>query len=245
MVSGPDLALLVAWSLLPALFFLVWLRQLEQKDREPWSRIAAAFVFGGTGGVLIAVLLHMVFDITLADPTSQQLGLSRAFVGLVVAAPLVEELAKGLGLGVARRNIRSYQDGIVYGAAIGLGFGAAENLVYGIAAFQDDGAVVAITTIFVRTFSSLLLHAGASAFLGFGYAVLILHERVLPRLLPSYLVAVLLHATYNFVAHVGNFLGLAASLAIGIGLWRWLRRRIEELEALPHEPRTWERVERA
>ncbi len=234
MIDARSLGILAAMSLLPGLLFLIWVRRQERHDREPFGAVLRAFLYGGTFGVIVAVLLHIVFDIGIAQPNGN-FGLSAAFVGAVVAAPVVEELAKGIGLGGVRRHIAELEDGIVYGAAIGLGFGATENLVYGLTAYLESGEMVAVATIVVRVFSSLLLHAGASALLGFGYARLILGGNVIVHLLPYYMLAVLLHAAYNFVSFVGSTLGLAAAVFIGLTVFGKLRAKIRQLDALPHE----------
>ncbi len=233
MIDARTLAILAAMSLLPGLIFLIWVRRQERRDREPFAAVLRAFLYGGTFGVVVAILLHAVFDLGISRPNGN-FGLSAAFIGAVVAAPLVEELAKGFGLGGIRRYVGELEDGIVYGAAIGLGFGATENLVYGITAFFNGGQTVAVATIFVRVFSSLLLHAGASALLGFGYSRLLLGGNVLVHLLPYYLLAVLLHAVYNFTSFIAGSFSLAAAVFIGLTVFGKLRAKIRELDALPH-----------
>ena len=55
-------------------------------------------------------------------------------VGAVIIAPFVEEFLKALGMMRAgvKEEVDEVEDGLVYGAACGLGFAATENLMYGL-----------------------------------------------------------------------------------------------------------------
>ncbi len=136
---------------------------------------------------------------------------------VVLVAPVAEELAKGLGVLRVRPRINEMEDGIVYGAAAGLGFAATENLLYGATAFVAEGLEVSLMVIGVRSFSSVLLHASASAAFGYGVA----RSQLSPRrrgLLPFYLLAVFMHGTYNFFASFGEFFsGLYGDAAALVG----------------------------
>lgn len=220
---------LVALSLIPPMLYLLWLRSRERFDREPVGSVVGAFVYGGTIGVAIAVLLHILFDFGYQQ-SGGPFPLEDAFVAAVVIAPLVEEFAKALGLGRFRRRILELEDGIIYGAGLGLGFAATENLVYGVTALLDSGFGDAIVTVVVRVFSSMLLHSGASALLGFGYAVAVLRGRGMWSLLPYYLVAVFLHAVYNFLVSTQQLIGLVAAVIMVSFVATTLRRRIEHLD---------------
>lgn len=233
---------LVVLALLPPLLFAVYLRNRERNGREPLSAVFGMFLYGGTAGIVIAVLLHWLFDIGFAGPAGN-FGLEASFVAVVIAAPIVEELAKGLGLGYTRNRISELEDGLVYGAAIGLGFAATENLFYGFAAFSENGFDFSILTIAVRIVSSMLLHAGASGLLGFGYGAAVLKGGVAWQTIPFYVLAVALHALYNFlVSGAGTLLGEAwadglgfvAALVLVFGVIMILSSRIKSLDRLPH-----------
>jgi RsiW-degrading membrane proteinase PrsW (M82 family) len=184
------------------------------------------FVYGGTLGVAAALALSITFGLGLqAD--------AKSLVGLVVVAPLAEELAKGLGLGLVRNRILEVEDGIVYGAAIGLGFGATENLLYGLMELHDIGFTAAIATIGFRVLSSVLLHAGSTALLGYGYAMLRLRHKMGILVVPYYLLAVLQHALYNALVSTQALAGFAAAVVMVIVVTTLLRRRIRTLDARP------------
>jgi RsiW-degrading membrane proteinase PrsW (M82 family) len=155
-----------------------------------------------------------------------------------VIAPLVEELAKSYGVFRVRRFMREVEDGIVYGAAAGLGFAATENLFYESDAFLTNGAEAFILTAIVRTLSSALLHASASSVMGLGIARGALEGR---SWLPYYLGAVVMHALFNLAASLGLILGedvgesavlfgLAAAFMIAIFGIQTVRAKVRVLE---------------
>lgn len=131
---------------------------------------------------------------------------------VVFIAPIAEEIAKALGVFRVGRFINEIEDGLVYGAAAGLGFAATENLLYGAVAYLAgiaEGASSAealgssLVLIGVRSFSSVLLHASATAAFGYGIARSRLSTRP-ASILPFYLLAVLMHGVYNFFASFGE-----------------------------------------
>lgn len=229
-MDGALLAGLIALSLIPPLLFALWLRAREQVDREPLGAVTGAFVWGGTLGVAVAIVMHVVFQFGY-DVSGGPLQVSDAFLAAVIIAPIVEEFAKALGLRPARRHMSELEDGIIYGAALGLGFAATENMVYGVAGLLDGGFGIAFGTVIMRTFSSMLLHAAASGIVGYGFSRVHVGQRGGALLVGSYLTAVLLHAAYNFLVGLQAALGLVAAIVLVAIVISVLRRRIESLDA--------------
>jgi RsiW-degrading membrane proteinase PrsW (M82 family) len=238
---GQILGLLAALAFLPPLGFLLYIRMHEKHGREPLGPVLGIFLYGATVGIILALVLNTLFGWGFAG-TAAERQLSGALLVAVIGAPIFEELSKGLGLGLARRHMEEVEDGIVYGAAAGLGFAATENLVYAYAGLADGGLGVAITTVIARIFSSMVLHAGTSALLGFGYSLMLVRQGVVFQLLPYYLLAVLFHAIYNFLVLRQGLLGFAAAVVMAIVLTTYLRRRLRHLDALPHSPAAVSRV---
>lgn len=234
MNADTQFGLLVALSFLPPLIFMLWLRAHEKNDRQTFRSVFGTFLYGGTVGVAVAVLLHVLFQFGFHQGGTP-LPIAGPVLAAVVIAPIVEELAKALGLGLGRKHITELEDGIIYGAAIGLGFAATENMVYGLAALGEGGFGAAVGTIAVRIFSSTLLHATASAIIGFGYGLVVLRGGVALEVLPHYMLAVLLHAAYNFLVGLQVWWGFVAALTLVLMLTGMVRRRISELDALPHD----------
>ena len=219
------IAILVGLAFLPPVAFALWVRSHEKHQREPVHAVLGMFAYGGTLGVLSAIILSLVLGLWV-DPDLA------GFVGLVVIAPLVEELSKGLGLGFVRGRILELEDGIIYGAAIGLGFGATENLLYGLEALDQGGLDNAVLVISLRVVSSALLHAGSTALLGYGYALARLRGQGLGYVLPFYLLAVVQHALYNFLVSGRYLIAFGAAVVMVITVTTLLRRQVRRLDRL-------------
>ncbi len=99
--------------------------------------IARAFFYGGVLGVFAAALLEPIFI--------RQLTFESAF-----AVGLIEEFAKILGVLVVARHHRhdSEIDGVILGAAAGMGFAALESSGYVFTAFvQSGGSLSALVLV--------------------------------------------------------------------------------------------------
>jgi protease PrsW len=234
-VDYATLGILLGLSFLPPIVFALWVRNRERHQREPLGAILGTFVYGGTLGILLALALSLLLDIGFGAAAP-------ALVSLVIIAPFAEELAKGMGLGFVRRNVLELEDGIIYGACIGLGFGATENLLYGLTEYAEDGLGDAVVTISLRVLSSVLLHAGSAALLGYGYGLARLRNAGLGSLLPFYLLAVAQHALYNFLVSQQFLLGFAAAVVMVVVVTTLLARRIKFLDRQPRD--AWIPVQR-
>jgi RsiW-degrading membrane proteinase PrsW (M82 family) len=186
------------------LIYLVLIRNTARYGREPWPTVLKTFAWGAVFSVIIALVLSTIFVVTLnriqplSDFFARRFAEPGTAIGVLVVAPLVEEAAKGVGARVGRRQTQSKMDGLVYGAAAGLGFSATENLLYGLAALliPEIGPSGSLVTVAARSFSSTFLHASSSAVLGYGLAKAWLTGQTV-ALMPFYLVAVAMHATFN------------------------------------------------
>lgn len=225
------LGVIVAGSILPSLVLMLWMRSRDRHGIEPLGAVLKAFLFGGTLGALVALVLNTLFGVAAAQYTAAA---GAVFLGTVVAAPFIEEAAKALGLGGTRRHVDEWEDGIVYGAAIGLGFAATENILYGLQAYFSDEPSLALGVVAMRAFSSTILHAVTTAFLGFGYGIIVLRGGVAMQLLPYYLMAVAIHAAYNFLVLWNSALGFGAALVMVWVIFASLSARVRQLDALPH-----------
>jgi RsiW-degrading membrane proteinase PrsW (M82 family) len=128
-------AFLVTFALIQAVVFLLLIRFLDLYEREPLSVLALMAAWGATGAVALSLAGNAIV-LGLLPPA-----LEKTF-GSAVAGPLVEEAAKGLAVAVAfalswwaaRRfgllELEGLTDGMVYGAAVGLGFAFTEDLLY-------------------------------------------------------------------------------------------------------------------
>ncbi len=191
------------------LVFIGWIRNTERLGREPWHAVLRAFGWGAVFSVIVAIVFSLLLLTFFSEYGPLQEILStrfenpQAILGILVVAPFVEEAAKALGVRAGRRHIDVVVDGLVYGAAAGLGFSATENLFYGLAVFAESGASASLVLIAFRSFSSSFLHASATAVTGYGIAKARLTRRT-GAFLPFYLLAVAMHATFNGLASFGE-----------------------------------------
>jgi RsiW-degrading membrane proteinase PrsW (M82 family) len=126
---------LIALMVLQTLVLVALIRLADLNENEPLAVVGALCAWGATGALAIAVAL----DALIVDSLSTRVD---AVFGPTLSAPPVEEAAKGLALAivflastaVARRRgwfeFQGVTDGLVYGAAVGLGFALGENLYY-------------------------------------------------------------------------------------------------------------------
>lgn len=150
------------------------------------------------------------------------------------AAPLVEELLKGLVIAVLVRGHRIgfLVDAAILGFAVGSGFALVENLAYLRLLREAE-----LSTWIVRGFGTAVMHGGATAMLAV-IALAVLERRPqagLAALLPGGLLAAGLHAAFNQLAEwpqlamATMLMGVPALLALVFhvserGLARWLQQ---------------------
>ncbi|MAT38930.1 MAG: hypothetical protein CL946_04930 [Ectothiorhodospiraceae bacterium] len=181
-------------AVLPIGFFvwIVWI--LDRYDREPIYLVSIHFFWGAFGAVFFGILLSVL--------TSALLG-TNDFLDVVFVAPFVEELTKGalLFLTVRSRQFDNVTDGLVYGMAIGLGFGMTENFLYFLSA---SSPAEWIFLVIVRTFFSAVMHAMATGTVGaaFGITKFRFPGYSTPIRIGGFLLAMFMHFLWNFSVSV-------------------------------------------
>jgi len=234
--------ILISAAFTPSIIYLWWIRNAEKVGRQRWSNLFKMFTWGAVFSVVIAVILSLVFSgfvfstelqreyQFLGDKTIQSLIL------VCVIAPIVEEFAKVLGVFSVKSKIYEIEDGLVFGAACGLGFAATENLLYESSTFFSEGFGTAfITIVIMRSIASALLHGSASAMAGYGISKGMFKGK--HSFIPYYIIAVFMHGSFNFLASVGQIyegriplLALIAAIVFSITAIRFVRGKIIALD---------------
>ncbi len=187
-----------AAAILPMLIYLILIWRFDRYDREPFGLVLLNYLWGALGAIFFAIIGSGIIGAVLSYFISSQLQLEHTETILI--APLVEETTKGIFLLLTYMNKKfdNMTDGIVYGGAIGLGFGMTENFLYFIAfgnTFNEWMTIVIIRTLFsgimhcvsTATFGALL---GYSKFKSIGYKIL------LPII--GWIAAMFIHFAWNF-----------------------------------------------
>ena len=211
----------VSVSTLTVFAYLIFIWWLDRYEREPFWLVLLTFLYGGLFGTLLGCTISAVPGGIAVALCGAEAG---NFLGATVVAPIVEEATKGgiFVLLVLSRHFDNETDGLIYGAATGLGFACVENLLY-FASAENVEMLVGMAVL--RTLFTAIVHCVSSATLGmaFGFAR---HRRGLLRaaivVSLGYMLAVTNHAIWNALASVSGFAGLeeagAAFLLIGCGL---------------------------
>ena len=217
----------------PAYLYLKSIRNAEETDKEPWSALQTVFIWGAVSGVFYALILNSLGGSIVFLYSGNDADLTFILTAIIVA-PIVEEFVKPLVLFrnvSVKGEIDEVVDGIVYGAACGLGFGATENILYGLSeGAVSSGLLGVIIVVALRTVSSILLHLTASSFTGYGISQYLVKGESFSVVVKYYLLAVLIHAAWNTAAVLGSSLILIFSILLAIGGLEFSKRRIRELD---------------
>ena len=156
----------VFFATVPILAYLFAIWWMDRYDREPVWLLLLTFAWGAIGGILLALIGSFALDLSMGAVFGVHSG--GEAMDTVFVAPVVEEMTKGLFLLLifARRDFDNTTDGIVYGAAAGLGFAMTENFLYFISAYWQGGAGSWAQTVFLRTLFSGVMHGCSTATLG-------------------------------------------------------------------------------
>jgi len=192
-------------GLLPVCCFLAALVYLDSYKLVPMRWILGTIGLGCVAGILSYPL----------NAGAREL-LNIEFLTLTrYVAPIIEEALKALIIIVLIRNNRVgfLVDAAIFGFAVGTGFAIFENLFY-LQAAPD----MLLGTWIVRGFGTAIMHGGATAIFAIMFHTLSGQHATKGRalLLPGYLIASIVHSTFNhfFFAPIVNTLIILAALPI-------------------------------
>jgi RsiW-degrading membrane proteinase PrsW (M82 family) len=177
--AGPVVAALCALACLPTTAFgLVVVRRLDRNHKEPWRLVLVAAAWGAIVATSLVVWAETIWQTSAQQALVPGPGLDTS---LAFMAGILEELSKGLAVLllflVMRNEFDDVVDGIVYGAAVGLGFNYLESIsymtnIYAIFAPEGFGGVAAGIQWYARQVLGLFFgHATYTAFIGAGVGI--------------------------------------------------------------------------
>ena len=157
-------------AVIPMLIYLTIIWRFDRYDREPFALLFKNYLWGALGAITLAIIGSGIMSGFFSFFIQSKAVLHRTET--IFIAPFVEEITKGLFLFITVKNIKfdNMTDGIVYGGAIGLGFGMTENFLY----FVAYGSTVSewLSIVIIRTLFSAIMHCVSTATFGafLGYA---------------------------------------------------------------------------
>jgi len=177
--AGPSVALICTAACLPTTAFgLYVVRRMDRNEKEPWRLVLVAAAWGAIVATSLVIWGESLWEAS-ADRTlvpGPGLDASLAFM-----AGVLEELAKGSAVVllylVMRDDFDDVVDGIVYGAAVGLGFNFMESITYmtnfySIFSPEGFGTFAAGFQWYARQGLGLFFgHATYTAFIGAGIGI--------------------------------------------------------------------------
>ncbi|MBT8378268.1 MAG: PrsW family intramembrane metalloprotease [Ignavibacteria bacterium] len=188
----------LAAAVLPMIIYLLLIWYFDLYDREPFKVVLLNYFWGAFGAIIFAVFGALLLTYVISGMTENQEQLD--YIGTIAIAPIVEEITKGLFLFLTASRLRfdNITDGIVYGGAIGLGFGMTENFLYFITYSENISGWIYL--VIIRSFFSAVMHCVATGILGafFGFAKFKDVSVKIILILSGLLLAIFIHFIWNY-----------------------------------------------
>ena len=220
--TGPvELIIGMVCAMLPVPIYIMLLLWIDRYESEPLWMLATSFLWGALIAVFIALILNTINGAIVAAATnSAQIGEN---FGAVISAPIVEESAKAFILFVLflwkKDEFDGIVDGIVYAGMVGLGFAMTENILYYGRAAQ--GGAGALTFIFIlRGMAAPFSHPLFTSMTGIGLGWSRQSNNGFVKIfmpVVGFMLAILLHATWNGTATYGGAAGFFAGYFLIMG----------------------------
>lgn len=182
---------------IPMLIYLLLIWWMDKYDREPISLVFLHFLWGACGAVILGIsgsmILSAITGFLGAGSKPSEL------IQTIILAPISEEIAKASFLlyTINSRKFDNIIDGLVYGGAIGLGFGMTENFIYFLA--YGSSPISWLQIVVVRSLFSAVMHCIATGSFGASLAISIYSSGLKKKILPflGLSLAVIIHFIWN------------------------------------------------
>ena len=204
------------FGFVPMFLYSAFVYWVDRYEKEPKALLGAAFFWGVVIAAGGAFIINTLFGVGIYIFTNSEAAADFGTTSII--APFVEEILKGLAVGIVflmfRKEFDSVLDGIIYGGIAGLGFAATENTLYIFRnGYLEGGWGGLFLLVFIRVFVVGWMHAFFTAFTGIGFAIARLNKNMLIKITAPFIglgVAITVHAFHNtFGSVIGGFGGLA------------------------------------
>lgn len=199
----------LAMAVVPVPLYLLLALWIDRYEPEPARMLATTFLWGAS----VAAFLSLLFNSIAIAAVGLVLPAHAEAATVVLVAPAVEEIAKGLALLFvwlqARDEFDNVTDGVVYAAMVGLGFAMTENVQYYGNALLDagSGGAAAWPVFFLRGVAAPFAHPLFTAMTGIGLGLAMeRHRGGVPIALPllGLAGAIALHLLWNLSSMLGD-----------------------------------------
>lgn len=191
-------------AVIPMFSYFLFIWWLDRNEREPFWIMFLNFFWGASGAIFLAIIGSIIFQLPLAMVVQftarNNFSEINNLLGTIITAPVVEEFTKGIFLLIMASVSREFDgvvDGVVWGGAIGLGFGMTENFLY----FVTYGTSLEswLSVVVIRTLFSAVMHCLSQATFGafVGFAFLRSAGQKFLLVVAGYLIAVFIHFLWN------------------------------------------------
>jgi RsiW-degrading membrane proteinase PrsW (M82 family) len=184
-------------SAIPMIVYLIIIWRLDKYEREPFLFVLLHFLWGAFGAIMFGVIGSLLLgSFTGFNNDSIE---SHSLIQTVLFAPISEEIAKGIFLlfTINSRKFDNITDGLVYGGAVGLGFGMTENFTYFIS--YGDTLASWIYLVIIRSGFSAVMHGISTGIFGafLGYAKFNFKKINIVFSICGLLIAIFIHGAWN------------------------------------------------
>jgi len=198
-------------AIIPVPIYVMLLLWIDRYESEPLWMLATTFFWGALVAIFIALIFNTGVEIIAMIATRSDEVASN--VGAVISAPIVEESAKALILLIfffwKKDEFDGIVDGIVYAGMVGLGFAMTENILYYGRAIQKGPE--ALTAVFIlRGMAAPFSHPLFTSMTGIGLGWSRQSRNGFVKFampIVGFMLAILMHATWNGSAAFGNGFG--------------------------------------
>jgi RsiW-degrading membrane proteinase PrsW (M82 family) len=196
---------LITFAVMQTVVFLLLIRLVDLYEHEPFPMVAAMAAWGAIGATAISLAAGEAVRSTLSPDV-------RTVFGAAISAPVVEELSKGVALlavfaatawahnRYGSNRLSGVTDGLVYGAAVGLGFAFTEDLHFLVTSADLSAGFDVYLARRGLLGVGMLRHAVFTAAFGAGLGLATLQRSWIKRVayaLAGVMLALLLHGLNN------------------------------------------------